>query len=137
MKSKLKLSPVILAKRVGCLLLSGLFVGSIASAHHSGAQFDQKNIVNVEGVVTKVEWTNPHARIYLKAKDKQGADVDWEFELPSVNRLYRLGWTTKSLKAGDKVTVNGAVARGFPTVAWANNVLDATGKKMFVGKPGS
>ena len=130
--------------RSGCLLAKcvalALVAASIslsASAHHSGAQFDQKDQVEVAGVVTKVEWTNPHARLYVSARDERGADVAWEFELPSVNHLLREGWTTHALGVGDKVTVQGARARAFPPVALATRVTDAGGKKLFMSSPTS
>jgi hypothetical protein len=83
-----------------------------------------------------MEWTNPHSRLYVDAADDHGTKVQWEFELPSVNRLLRLGWTRHALQPGDRVTVMGARARSFPNIAAATNVMDASGKKLFVGSPG-
>jgi hypothetical protein len=100
-------------------------------AHHSGAAFDPALRVNIEGVVTKIEWTNPHARLYVAVKDDSGAQVDWEFELPSVNRLVRSGWTKSSLGIGEHVTVIGSRARAHPYIALALNVTNAKGVKLF------
>ncbi len=106
-----------------------------ALAHHSGAAFDLNLRVNVDGVVTKVEWTNPHARLYVAAQDANGTQVDWEFELPSVNRLVRAGWSKSSLGVGDRVTVSAARARAHEHIALALNVTNAKGEKLFRASP--
>src|SRR4051812_43733870 len=61
-------------------------------AHHSGAAFDRSKTVEVHGAVEKLEWTSPHARLYVAAKDDKGAAVTWDFELPSPVTLMRRGW---------------------------------------------
>jgi Family of unknown function (DUF6152) len=108
-----------------------------ASAHHSGAAFDPNQRVSVSGVVTRVEWTNPHVRLYVEAKADEAAGVVWEFELPSVNRLIRQGWTRHELKVGDRVTVVGSRARSHPHVAFAVSVVDAASKKLFAAVAGA
>ena len=104
-----------------------------AAAHHSGAQYDHTQVLTVSGVVTKMEWANPHSRLYVEGQGGSSEEALWQFDLPSVNRLVRLGWTRHALNAGDKVTVICAPLRGTQHVAWAVNVLDAGGKKLFVG----
>jgi len=123
-------------KHCAWLIFAFVLIGSTVEAHHSGAQYDQKIRVNISGVVTKMEWTNPHARLYVEANDEHGTTAKWEFELPSVNRLLRLGWTRHALNPGDHVTVTGARARSFAYIAAATNVISAGGKKLFVGSPG-
>jgi hypothetical protein len=79
-----------------------------ASAHHSfAAEYDANKPLTVTGTVTKVEWTNPHARIYVDAPDESGKMITWDFELGPPNGLMRRGWTRNSLKPGHKVTVSG------------------------------
>ena len=115
------------------LIIAFALLGLPAAAHHSGAQYDHTQLITVSGVVTKMEWANPHSRLYVEGQDGSHDEAKWQIDLPSVNRLVRLGWTRHALNAGDKVTVICAPLRGTPHVAWAINVLDATGKKLFVG----
>ena len=90
------------------LLMSALPV----LAHHSfAAEYDASKPVNLKGVVTKVEWTNPHARFYVDVKDENGKVTNWNFELASPNVLTRNGWTRHSLKEGDMIEVQGAMAK--------------------------
>jgi hypothetical protein len=110
-------------------------MGLPAAAHHSGAQYDYTQTVTVAGVVTKMEWANPHSRVYVEGRVGDSDKAQWQFDLPSVNRLVRLGWTRHAVNAGDRITVTGARLRGTPHVAWAISVLDASGKKLFVGSP--
>src|SRR5580698_7667033 len=81
-------------------------------AHHSfAAEYDASKPVNLTGVVTKVEWTNPHARFYVDVTDAGGKVVNWDLELASPNVLRRLGWTRDILKVGDAVVVLGSRAK--------------------------
>jgi hypothetical protein len=123
-----------LVKRT-CVIVALALLGLPAAAHHSGAQYNHAQLVTVIGAVTKMEWANPHSHLYVEGQDGSGAEAQWQFDLPSVNRLVRLGWTRHALNAGDRVTVICAPLRGTPRVAWAVNVLDASGKKLFVGSP--
>ena len=76
-------------------------------AHHSfAAEYDEKKPVTLKGVVTKVEWANPHARFYVDVKDDKGNVTNWNLELASPNVLVRNGWTRKSLQVGDAVEVS-------------------------------
>jgi hypothetical protein len=105
-------------------------------AHHAfAAEFDREKRVEITGTVTKVEWMNPHARIYVDAPDPEQNDevVNWDFELGSPNNLMRQGWTRNSLKAGNTVTVIGWRARNHPHVANARTVTGADGKALFAG----
>src|SRR5271169_4120129 len=90
------------------LLASGLPV----FAHHSGAaEFDSTKKIELTGVVTKVEWTNPHAHFYMDVKDSSGNVTNWNLELASPNVLIRNGWRRNSVKEGDTVSVTGAQAK--------------------------
>jgi hypothetical protein len=87
-------------------LLAALALGAApASAHHSGAMYDQGKTVALTGAIKDFHWMNPHAVVELVTKDASGAEVIWNFECSTPNILVRAGWTGKSLKAGDKVTV--------------------------------
>src|SRR5688572_21618555 len=78
-------------------------------AHHSfSAEFDRAKPIMLTGTITKVEWTNPHARIYIDAKDETtGEVVNWDFELGPPNGLMRQGWNRNSLREGHVVTISG------------------------------
>ena len=72
--------------------------GLPALAHHSGAaEFDSHKKIDLTGVVTKVEWTNPHAHFYIDVKDASGTVVNWNLELASPNVLIRNGWHRNSI----------------------------------------
>jgi len=81
--------------------------------------------------VTKVEWTNPHARFYIDVKDANGEVVNWNLELASPNVLRRNGWLRNSLEAGDEVTVEGSRARNGTLLANARTVKLADGTQVF------
>lgn len=102
-------------------------------AHHSFAkQYDAAQKVKLTGVVTKVEWMNPHARFYMDVKDESGKVTNWNLELASPNVLARMGWSRHSLKPGDQITVEGARARdGSKHMANARVVTLADGKRVF------
>jgi hypothetical protein len=105
-----------------------------AMAHHSfAAEYDEKKPVTLKGVVTKVEWTNPHARFYVDVKDERGAIVNWNLELASPNVLIRNGWTRKSLQPGDQVVVSGSQAKDGTNMANARVVTLSDGRKVFAG----
>ena len=104
-----------------------------AFAHHSfAAEFDITKPITLVGKVTKLEWTNPHAYLFIDVQDPQtGAVTNWEIEMGSPNGLTRLGWTRNLLKSSDGVTVEGYLGRNRPNLANAKSVMmTATGKKL-------
>ena len=88
-----------------------------SQAHHSfSAEFDRDKPITLTGTVTKVEWTNPHARIYIDVQDDDGKVVNWDFELGPPNGLMRQGWNRNSLREGprrhdQRLLVEGSRAR--------------------------
>ena len=100
-------------------------------AHHSfAAEFDATKPVNLTGVVTKVEWMNPHTYFYVDVKDPQtGKVANWACEMGSPNGLTRQGWTRNTLKVGMTVSFEGTRAKDGSNRANARNVL-VDGKKL-------
>jgi len=113
------------AKLIGWAASLGLLLAAFpAFAHHSfQAEYDADKPVTLKGTVTKVEWTNPHARFYVDVKDDSGKVTNWNFELASPNGLMRQGWTRHSLKVGDVVSVTGAMAKDGSNMANARTSL--------------
>ena len=99
--------------KLSVLLTAVIFAICVpVNAHHSfAAVFDVDTSVAVSGTVTKFEWMNPHAWIYIDVKDDDGESTNWAFELGSPNGLMRRGWTRKSVQVGDAISVAGYRAR--------------------------
>jgi len=116
------------AAGIGLMLASGSVV-----AHHSfSAEFDADHPINLKGVVTKIEWMNPHAYFYLDVTEPDGKVVNWGLEMGSPNGLMRAGWTRNTLKIGDVVTVDGSRAKdGTHTGNVRAVTLASTGQRLF------
>ena len=102
--------------------------------HHSfSAEFDGDKRIELTGIVTKVEWTNPHVWFYINVTDPATGEVtNWGAEMGPPHGLQRSGWRRDTLKIGDEVSLEGALARnGTPRVNARNVTLTATG-----GRPG-
>src|ERR1700704_580299 len=101
-------------KRIYSLLAGGLLLAPLpVLAHHSfGAEYDANKPISLTGVITKVEWTNPHSFFYVDVKDKDGKVSNWKMEGYPPNVLYRTGWKREvTIKVGDTITVTGWRAR--------------------------
>ena len=118
------------------VLLAGIFtlVGSGAAlAHHSfTTEYDGNKTFNVKGTVSKVEWTNPHVRFYVDTTE-DGKTVTWNMELASPSARARNGWTSRTLKVGDTVTVTGYAAKVAAYRGDARAVITADGRSLFGG----
>jgi Family of unknown function (DUF6152) len=106
-------------------------------AHHSfAAEYDSNKPIKISGVVTKMEWMNPHARFYVDVKDADGKVTNWNFELGAIPVLLKQGWRKDSLKAGDQVTVEGSMAKDGSKSANARSVMLPDGRRVFAGSSG-
>lgn len=114
--------------------LVGLFPIATSHGHHSfSAEFDRNRPIKLTGTVTKVEWTNPHARIYIDVQDESGKVANWDFELGPPNGLMRQGWTRNSLRAGHVVTIDGFLSKDQERVANARSVFLQDGRQVLAG----
>lgn len=94
------------------LLAFGIWISAPLRAHHEmSAEFDQTKSVMLRGIVSKVEWNNPHVYIYIDSRDPGAGSDTWAVELASPSELKRNGWTRESLHVGDSVSVQAYPAR--------------------------
>jgi hypothetical protein len=114
------------------LLSLSAFVVPASRAHHSIAgQFDMTNTVNLTGVVTKLEWVNPHVYVHLDAKDKQGASSTWKLETLPVAMLRKAGIKKQMLISGETVDMTVCPARnGTAHLGFILNIKFPDGRKF-------
>jgi len=117
-----------------CLLL--LFAASLTAPHSFGAEYDASKPITLTGVLTRIEWTNPHSFIYIDVTDEKGNIANWKLEGYPPNVLYRNGWKKDlTMKPGDKITVSGWRARDGSNWAHSREVTLPSGKKLVFGPP--
>ena len=117
--------------------MSGLGVmcvtASLAAHHAFSAEFDQDKPVRLEGALTKADWMNPHAWIYIDVKDPDGKVVNWAIEMGPPNALLRRGWKKSSMQVGAIIKVDGFAAKNGKEFANATNITMPDGTKIFAG----
>jgi len=103
-----------------------------AAAHHSfAAEYDQTKPVRVEGTVVRLDWRNPHAILSVASVNAAGEKTTWTFEMGAPRVLTnRLGWSQDSVKLGDRIIVDGFVARNGGPGAAAQYVTTASGARL-------
>ena len=121
--------------RLGPLLVlvaaAGLFISGPVLAHHGTANvYDMAKPVMMKGVITKFEWTNPHNQIYFDVTDEHGKVVQWVAATEPPQVMLERGWTRRSLKAGDQVTVYMFVAKNGAPVGNLQRLVLADGKEL-------
>jgi hypothetical protein len=111
--------------------LSVLVAAVPALAHHPfSAEFDAQAPLTLSGIVTKVNWANPHVYVDVDAKDPSGQTRNWTLELASPAMLTRKGWTKESLKIGEVITIRGYRAKSEPFTAAARMIEMPGGTQM-------
>lgn len=113
--------------------LAWLFAATSASAHHAFAsEFDINKPVSLTGPVTRMEWTNPHAWLFIEAAGNDGTVQEWAVELVGINDLLRLGWGRGRVQVGDVLSVQGYGARnGTNTANAASVTITETGELLW------
>src|SRR5215510_4561873 len=115
------------------LLACALLLGTLpAWCHHAFAtDFDAEKSVGIKGIVTKIDWANPHVWFYLNVKAENGTIENWGFEMGGPNSLRNSGWTKETMKIGDELQVEGSLAKNGSRNVNAKSVMMAsTGKKL-------
>ena len=113
---------------------AGLMLATVpVLAHHSFAAEYESKEVTLNGVITKVEWTNPHIYFYIDVKDASGGVVNWAVEGYPPNTLKRTGFTRDDLKVGDAITVTAYPAKDSANRVAGREVTFPGGAKKFAG----
>ncbi|MSO83233.1 MAG: hypothetical protein EXQ53_08070 [Acidobacteria bacterium] len=122
-------------RKMGLLVaVAGILLSAAAPllAHHAfSAEFDQSKPVKMSGEITKLEWTNPHAWLFIDVKGSDGKVVPWRFEMGAPNALLRAGWSRSDIKPGTAVTISGFLARAGGPVGNAFQVRLPDGRDLF------
>ena len=122
-------------RKIGLLVAAaGILLSAAAPlfAHHAfSAEFDQSKPIKMSGEITKLEWTNPHAWLFIDVKGSDGKVVPWRFEMGAPNALLRAGWSRSDIKPGTAVTISGFLARAGGPVGNAFQVRLPDGRDLF------
>ena len=120
-------------------VFAGLLLSALPAWPHLAfaAEFDPKRPVKLRGVVTKMEWINPHAWMHIDAKDADGKVTSWMIEAGTPNTLFRRGFTKDSLKIGTEVLVDGYQSKDGSNTANGRDVTLPDGRKLFLGSSGT
>ena len=120
-------------------VLGILFAAAVVpmEAHHSfAAEYDATKAVRITGVISKVEWTNPHSYLYIDVKDDHGNLSTWTCEGGAPNTLSRRGFRKNSIKIGDTATIDGYGAKDGSHLMDARRITLSDGRSFYSGSPG-
>ncbi len=107
-------------------------------AHHSfAAEYDANKPITLQGTVTSMVWSNPHAWIYVDVKGSDGKVVNWAIETGNPNGLYRRGWRKTDLPAGAELRIEGYLAKDGTATVNAANITLPDGRRLFAGSSGT
>ena len=124
---------------MACAIVATIwFASTSVGAHHSfGAEYDVKQPVTLTGVVTQIDWRNPHTFFFVDVTDKDGKVANWRLQGYAPSVLARIGWKKDvTMKPGDRITVTGWRARDGSSRAHSRDITLASGTKLISGPPG-
>jgi len=124
-----------LRTQICAIALAAATLASPALAHHSFAMFDNTRSITLHGKATAYQWTNPHAYLEVDADQPGGATKHYTLEMTSINMMSRGGWTSRTIKAGDQVTVIVAPLRDGRPGGLVLEVILPNGRHMLPGVP--
>jgi hypothetical protein len=114
-------------------MAGALLGGARLSAHHSlASQFDEGKPLTLQGVITKVEWVNPHVYVHIDVKDDSGAMEQWSLETLPPATLRKGGLRSDMLGKGEMVTVLAYRARNESKLAFLRKITFADGREIVV-----
>jgi len=102
----------------------------VVLAHHGAATFDTENEITVKGTVTEFTWSNPHCILRIDVKGADGTVRNWSVATSNVADVSKRGWSRRSFKPGDEVTVTIQPAKSGAPVGMIRNVVLADGTKL-------
>ena len=118
----------------GAVVAGLLICAGTTWAHHSfAAEYDVKKPITLKGTITKVEFVNPHAWLYMDVKDSSGKVVNWAVEMGTPNGLIRRGFTKNSVPVGTEVTVDGYMAKDGSATANGTTIKLPDGSQIYAG----
>ena len=119
-------------KFIAALLATGVLTMMPVYGHHAfQSEFDWKKPTTLLGSITKVDWVNPHAQVTVDAKDDHGVAGTWTVEMGNPTTLTRYGWTQNLMKVGDKVSIDGWMAKDGNKRVNAKSVTLSDGRERF------
>ena len=121
---------------VALAALAAVRVAPVTAHHSFVAEFDGSKPVTLKGVVTQIDWTNPHVWFYVSVKDEEGHTARWGCEMGAPHQLQQRGWLRDTMKIGDVVTVEGSLARDGSKRANARTVTTSDGKTLGAASSG-
>ena len=115
--------------RFALALLGGVWLPSLASAHHSGSEYDIRRTVEISGTLSQVVWQNPHVMLTITSVEA-GTSSTWEIECSPISTLERSSVNRQAFRVGDKVKLAGFASRLSPTRLFGTNLLTPSGGEL-------